>query len=90
MALWSCPPGVECAVSACVCSFACVYLGFLQAVCWRRFRGGAQLGGVAKCCCGWLLIGRLRPGGGQVLTHLLPLGLLDVVPGGVLQVSLHL
>ncbi|TNN59037.1 hypothetical protein EYF80_030775 [Liparis tanakae] len=26
----------------------------------------------------------------EVLTHLLPLSLLDVIPGGVLQVSLHL
>ena len=48
--------------------------------------GGAQLGGVA--CC-WLLIGCLG-GGGQVLTHLLPLSLLDVIPGGVLKVSLDL
>lgn len=50
-------------------------------------RGGTQLGGVA-CHCSLLLIGCL--GGGQVLTDLLPLSLLDVIPGGILQVSLHL
>lgn len=29
-------------------------------------------------------------GGGEILPHLLPLGLLDVVLGGILQVGLHL
>lgn len=52
--------------------------------------GGAK-GGVAQRR---LLIGRLAAegalGGGEVLAHLLPLRLLDVVPGGVLQVSLNL
>lgn len=52
----------------------------------RLCRGGAWQGGAAWCCR--LLIGCL--GGGQVLADLLPLSLLDVIPGGVLQVGLHL
>lgn len=62
-----------------------IYLLFLKVVRGLRLEGGAQLAGVSH----FLLIGcSLR--GGQILAHLLPLGLLDVVPGGVLQVGLHL
>lgn len=78
----------------CAYVFICVYLGFLAVVCRLCFRGGAQVGGVARHGSSLLLIGRLGAagglGGGQILTYLLPLSLLDVVPGRVLQVSLHL
>lgn len=46
----------------------------------------AVLGGLA----GALAAGFTTQGGGQVLPHLLPLSLLDVVLGGILQVGLHL
>lgn len=56
--------------------------------------GGAKVGGVAQLWPRWILIGCLIAedglGGREVLAHLLALRLLDVVPGGVLQVSLHL
>ena len=65
-----------------------MYLSFLAVVCRLGVGGGAQVGRVARHGPSLLLIGRL--GGGQILTHLLPLSLLDVVPGRVLQVSLHL
>lgn len=90
---------VEC-VSLCVCvSSYClfvyylhhlrvygrIYLLFSAVVLGLRLGGGAQLAGASH----FLPIGcSLR--GGQILTHLLSLGLLDVVPGGVLQVGLHL
>lgn len=46
----------------------------------------AVLGGLA----GALAAGFTTQGGGQILPHLLPLSLLDVVLGGILQVGLHL
>lgn len=53
--------------------------------------GHSVLRGLAGALQASCLAARLTPKGcGQVLPHLLPLGLLDVVLGGVLQVSLHL
>lgn len=46
----------------------------------------AVLGGLA----GALAASFSTQGGGQILPHLLPLSLLDVVLGGILQVGLHL
>lgn len=46
----------------------------------------AVFGGLA----GALAAGFTTQGGGQILPHLLPLSLLDVVLGGILQVGLHL
>lgn len=45
-----------------------------------------MLGGLT----GTLAAGFTTQGGGQILPHLLPLSLLDVVLGGILQVGLHL
>lgn len=84
---------VEC-VSLCICvSSYCMFVYyFLHIRVYRRIYllflavvRGAQLAGASH----FLLIG-CSLCGGQILAHLLPLGLLDVVPGGVLQVGLHL
>ena len=60
----------------------------------HRTVGGAAAGpgwhAVLRGLAGALAAGFPTQGGGQILPHLLPLRLLDVVLRGILQVGLHL